>query len=256
MANKGNYLYGILLQNSANNNTIGSASSPAPSNVVSGNGFGNDLVNQGMGIAIQSSNSNVIQTNYIGTANDGTTKLGNRNDGIYVDGGSQSNTIGGTIVNARNISSGNGRNGLGYGINMLGSNDTIANNYFGLDKNGAQLPNSAGGAYMGGSNNSWQYNSFQSGGSPIRRSPVAMLAKEPSSILFTSAGASPGNDISLFVRTNNAPFSNSGSTASTGLPAAAPTAAKPIFDYVLASGARTGWSPSELFPAELGKWAT
>jgi len=163
-----NWNYGIVLQNSANKNTIGAAGGGS-SNVISGNGIHSAGGNKGMGIAILGSDYNVIAGNFIGTDVSGTVALGNRTDGIYVDPSSAFNTIGGTAQAARNIVSGNGKDGVGYGIDMQGSNNLIEWNYFGLNVNGGQLPNAQGGANHGGTNNTWgdgtvDNNQYQTGG--------------------------------------------------------------------------------------------
>jgi uncharacterized repeat protein (TIGR01451 family) len=81
-------------------NTVG-GTTPAQRNVISGNnGSGMRLI----GVDFR---FNVIEGNYIGTDVTGTRPLGNGNDGIQVDGGSD-NTIGGTVAAAANVISANG----------------------------------------------------------------------------------------------------------------------------------------------------
>jgi hypothetical protein len=98
---------------------------------------------------------------------------GNNSDGIYVDLNCSSNTIGGGRSAPSNISSGNGRDG----IYMLGSSNVIQLNYFGLNNDGAQLPNSFKGAEEFG-HNQWgdghgDNNRYQTGGSVRRWNPEA-----------------------------------------------------------------------------------
>ena len=52
----------------------------------------------------------MVQGNFIGTDVSGTTALGNR-DGVYIQS-SNGNTIGGTTAGARNVISGNNRDGV------------------------------------------------------------------------------------------------------------------------------------------------
>jgi hypothetical protein len=106
---------------SGNNNTIGGTSADAR-NVISGNG--------GSGISI-GGNRNLIQGNFIGTDENGATKLGNGGGlgttaGVDVSG--SGNTIGGQVPGAGNVISGN----LGDGIDISGSSNVIAGNNIGL----------------------------------------------------------------------------------------------------------------------------
>jgi hypothetical protein len=179
LSGRGNDVSGILLKSHSDNNTIGAAGT-RPSNVISGNGFGNTNGAQGQGIDIDSSQSNVVAGNYIGTDKNGTGRLGNRSDGMYIGNSSGFNTIGGGMANAGNISSANGAgappNNVGWGVDVAGINNSFQFNYFGLDANGAQLPNSSGGRKDIGTNNTWgngrvDNNQYQLGGSPRRLNP-------------------------------------------------------------------------------------
>jgi hypothetical protein len=80
--------YGVVLDNSAQNNVIG-GSVPAEANVISGN--------QSAGMLIRGSgtNDNLIMGNFIGTDASGSESLGNGN-GIWLLEGPQGNIIGGT----------------------------------------------------------------------------------------------------------------------------------------------------------------
>lgn len=60
------------------------------SNVISSNG--------GNGISLHGSSDNVIISNRIGTSADGDSDMGNGANGIWVTGGSNGNTIGGTVI--------------------------------------------------------------------------------------------------------------------------------------------------------------
>ena len=64
-----------------------------PGNVISGN----DLNAASDGIRINSSNSNTVQGNLIGTDAAGTTALGNSGSGVFIASSVSSNVIGGTV---------------------------------------------------------------------------------------------------------------------------------------------------------------
>jgi parallel beta-helix repeat protein len=72
-------------------------------NVLSGNG--------GNGLHITSSNDTVVQGNFLGAGADNTTIVGNRLDGVLVDGSSANTKVGG-VIPLGNVVSGNGRNGI------------------------------------------------------------------------------------------------------------------------------------------------
>ncbi len=106
------------------------------------NGFTQD------GIQVINSNNQTITANYIGTDVTGALDLGNRFDGVRIDGDSnpssaaRNNTIGvaGGLVN---VISGNGDGGGspsgGQGVNILGTNsvnNVIQNNYNGVASDG------------------------------------------------------------------------------------------------------------------------
>jgi titin len=106
-------------------NQIGGTNAAAR-NVISG---GNNT-----GIYIYNTSSNVVQGNYIGVSATGTTRLGNQNSGIMIDG-SSGNLIGGANASARNLVSGNGVSGVF--LNGLGaSRNVIQGNYIGTDVTG------------------------------------------------------------------------------------------------------------------------
>src|SRR5439155_5529040 len=89
-----------ILVSGAPGNTIGG--SAAARNVISGNiWYGIDLVGSG-------ADSNVVQSNYIGTDATGPAPLGKRQAGFYVRVAPKP-TIGGATVDQRNVISGNGQ---------------------------------------------------------------------------------------------------------------------------------------------------
>ncbi len=108
----------------ANGNTIGGGTGLG--NVISGN--------TGAGVSISGTSArNVIQNNLIGTNTTGTAAIANAN-GVVI-AGSGTNTIGGTLLVARNVISGN----TGSGILISGAGATgnaIQGNYVGLNQSG------------------------------------------------------------------------------------------------------------------------
>jgi hypothetical protein len=132
------------------NNIIGGAGNDAR-NVISGNS---------VGIYIHGGNNNKVLGNYIGTDSNGAlpagvTTLGNKLNGIVLDGGATTNTIGLAANNQGNIISGNGQdavkgNSNGSGINLTDtSNNVIQANYVGVDANGKPMGNQNDGIYIG-----------------------------------------------------------------------------------------------------------
>ncbi|HYY59410.1 MAG TPA: Calx-beta domain-containing protein, partial [Pyrinomonadaceae bacterium] len=127
--------YGININNSANN-VIGGTANAGNINVISGNQRG--ILITGIG-----ANGNLIQNNYIGTNFDATADLGNVEGGIDLYG--SGNTVGGTVVAARNIISGNGTNGIFIG----GVGNLVKGNYIGTNKAGtAAIANGSYGIRM------------------------------------------------------------------------------------------------------------
>jgi len=139
---------GVRLENGANGNTIGGATSAAR-NLISGNAIGVDI--QGGGTT-----GNVVAANYIGTNATGTVALGN-GAGVLLESGASGNTVGGATSGARNVISGNFR---GVQLSGLGTaSNTIEGNYIGTDAAGAaalynptgvQLDSGANGNTIGG----------------------------------------------------------------------------------------------------------
>ena len=109
-------------------------STPSDANLISGN--------DGDGIAFANSNSNLVLGNFIGTAANGTSALGNSGNGIsFTGGGSVFNTLGGTQSADRNVIAFNGGDGVqlsdagvsnGIRGNSIFSNGTSASN-LGID---------------------------------------------------------------------------------------------------------------------------
>lgn len=133
---------------------VGGATSSG--NIIRDNVFsGNDI--NGIVLWQESSNSTVIG-NYVGTSADGTSDLGNTNDGIVLNE-SSGNQIGGPATEDKNLISGNGNDGIEITGMIFGA--TIQGNYIGTDVNGTTaIPNAIGisggtiedGLTIGGSN--------------------------------------------------------------------------------------------------------
>lgn len=123
---------GLGAGNSANGLVIQAASS-----TVRGLAIGN--FRNGAGVWLNNVGSNVIQSNYIGLAADGTTSKQN-NRGIQITT-SSSNQIGGTTAAARNVISGNSA-----GIEINGNSNVILGNFIGTNAAGtAAIPGSGTG---------------------------------------------------------------------------------------------------------------
>ena len=120
----------------------GAGANSVLNNVISGNGLA--------GIPIGTANGNVIQGNLIGLNINGTIAIPNGGDGVILQGGAQSNLIGGTLPSQRNVISGNLADGVG--INGTGSCfNVVWGNYIGLNSAGSvALANNGAGIWIGG----------------------------------------------------------------------------------------------------------
>jgi parallel beta-helix repeat protein len=140
----GNGEYGVEVQQS-NSNTIGGGASGA-GNIISANGEAGVELDSGStttnGVTTTGgSNDNSIQGNSIGAVAVGANPaLGNGNEGVEIQGGSDSNTVGGTTTLARNVISGN----LGFGsvyvaavyIESGSNSNVVEGDYVGTDSTG------------------------------------------------------------------------------------------------------------------------
>src|SRR3989339_50790 len=115
---------GISLQSNPHHNTIGGTTAD-DKNIISGNGI--------VGINIDSSNTNEVVGNYIGTDVNGTSAITNEGNGITISGGSLDNNIGDGTAAGRNIISGNNEDGV---VINSSANNLVIGNYIGLDVNG------------------------------------------------------------------------------------------------------------------------
>ncbi len=122
---------GVVVSGS-NINTIGGTAAGAR-NVISGNG------NDGILIFGSSATGNKVEGNFIGTTADGSGDLGNANDGVDIQSGSN-NTVGGTASGAGNRIAFNDSDG----VQVLGSsagNRVLFNSIFSNGGLGIQLNN-------------------------------------------------------------------------------------------------------------------
>ncbi len=103
-AGPGQRRHGVDIFSGASGNTIGGTAA-ADRNVISGNG------GDGVYISDSGTASNVVEGDYIGTDATGTLALPN-DDGVVIQNGATDNTIGGTTAGARNVISGNIRDGV------------------------------------------------------------------------------------------------------------------------------------------------
>lgn len=117
---------GIVLSDGAQYTRVGV---PGQGNIIGGN------LEQGVSIWDAGTNNNVIVGNYIGIGADGTTAIGNYNDGILIGTGSINTRIGGPSSEDRNIISANLGNGIGIGGDSSGH--IISGNYIGTDVAGS-----------------------------------------------------------------------------------------------------------------------
>ena len=119
----GNAFDGIFLTG-VSSNTVGGISAGAGNVICRSGHFGVEIAGGGP--------SNLVQGNFIGTDASGRVALGNLGSGLCVSD-SSNNVIGGMVMEARNIISGNGLIGL---IITNGQGNLIAGNFVGTDVTG------------------------------------------------------------------------------------------------------------------------
>lgn len=140
---------GVVVGSGARENTIGAELNNG-GNVISGN-FGN-------GVTISSNGTlNKVTGNFIGTAANGMDRLANGFHGVWITGGANNNTIGGSN-DFRNIISGN--NGSGQpetaseiAIDVNSPSNKIVGNFIGLKLNWSEDFGVPVGVYVASSNN-------------------------------------------------------------------------------------------------------
>ena len=126
------------------------------SNIIVGGGYATRNIVcgsvSGHGIYINScSNSVVVKGNLVGVAKDGVTAYGHRQNGLQISSSSTAITVGGPLLEERNIISSN--TGRGILVNA-GTSVTIQNNYIGVDSTGLLLrANTLHGMEITGSSN-------------------------------------------------------------------------------------------------------
>jgi titin len=109
-------------------NTVG-GDTEGERNVISGND------RQGVVIADDGTDNNVVCGNYIGTNANGSAALGNSWDGVWISNGAQNNTVGGQTSGERNVISGNSQRGV-HVSSLDTDGNTVLGNYIGTDASG------------------------------------------------------------------------------------------------------------------------
>jgi hypothetical protein len=118
----------------ADDNTIGGTAA-GDRNVISGNGGDGIQIVGGLGTT-----GNQVLGNYIGTDKNGTSALGNSEEGVLVFSVSD-NTVGGTTAGAGNVISGNGGDGIQISGNAsigIATGNEVAGNLVGTKANGTE----------------------------------------------------------------------------------------------------------------------
>jgi hypothetical protein len=125
---------GVLIDDAAHDNTIGgTVASVIPQNTFSGN--------DGYGLVITgSAHDNKVFDSFIGTGVLGVTALPNHDGGVLVSGRAYGNTIGDASAAPVNLISGNSGNGVTLSTGT--SFNLVLDNYVGLNRLQAPLPNS------------------------------------------------------------------------------------------------------------------
>ncbi len=125
-------------------NVIG-GSTPSARNLLSGNG--NDGIDiDGFGV---NGSGNVIQGNYIGVAVDGTSPLGNSDEGIELQFGASSTLVGGTESGEGNVIAHNDGNGIKVEESSSIRNSILRNAIFGNGARGIELEETSSGEQTG-----------------------------------------------------------------------------------------------------------
>ncbi|HEV3256789.1 MAG TPA: hypothetical protein VG013_07920 [Gemmataceae bacterium] len=131
---------GVTISNaSTSTTTVGGLQGTGALNVISGN--------KGVGVDITGATaSNQVLGNFIGTDVNGTAALGNTLSGVIIEGASNDNTIGGSVVGSQNVISANGtgQTGPDYGDGVAitrSSDNVVAGNYIGTKKDGTGAVN-------------------------------------------------------------------------------------------------------------------
>jgi len=120
---------------------LGSSNNVVKGNLISGgNTKGIEIVDLG-------SSYNTVVGNLIGTDVSGMNPLPNRNNGVFIGSDSRFNRIGGTLLDERNVLSGN----YEQGISLSGTGHLVLGNYIGTSIEGTKaIANRLSGINMGG----------------------------------------------------------------------------------------------------------
>jgi hypothetical protein len=185
--------FGVQIWGGAANNTIGGMT-PGAGNVISGNGYGINIVHSG-------TTGNQVQGNYIGTDATGSVPVGN-NVGIIINGGASNNTVGGSPA-AGNVIAFNKQVGVAVVDattigNSIRANTIYGNGGLGIDLgwDGVTL-NRPGGSTTGP--NRWQNYPVIKTASPGSTTAVAGTLNSVANMTFTlDFYASPTPDPSFF----------------------------------------------------------
>ena len=102
------------------------------------------------GVGGSGTTGNVVEGDYIGTDASGAQALGNGNCGVWISGGANHNTIGGTTAAARDVISGNAAHGV-YLLDPGTTGDVVEGDYIGTSASGTgSLGNAAEGVMLAG----------------------------------------------------------------------------------------------------------
>ena len=133
----GNVLNGVLIFNADNNSLIGCTFVDEPFvyyNVLSGNGAN--------GLHITDSDNVIVQANFFGVGANNASLLGNKANGMLIDGNSQGVTVGG-VIPLGNVTGGNTLNGIH--VSGTASDFTTFNTFGGLFAFQGAAPNGQNG---------------------------------------------------------------------------------------------------------------
>jgi hypothetical protein len=136
----GNRADGVWIDHASGNSLIGCKFVNNPFvyyNVVSGNG--------GNGLRVTSSDNVAVQGNFFGIGANNATAVGNRRNGVLVDGSSGNTQVGG-VIPLGNVSAGNGANGVEVAGTAHGF--VTFNTFGGLAAFGGAVPNANDGVLI------------------------------------------------------------------------------------------------------------
>lgn len=135
-------IYHTAVWCSGNNNLIGGSVAGA-GNVVSGNNH------YGIFVGYTNATGNTVQGNLIGTDADGVAAMGNRLEGVFLDG--PGNLVGGSTPAARNVIAASREED---GIEITNAANVVSGNYIGTNITGtAALPNKKTGVFVNNTSN-------------------------------------------------------------------------------------------------------